>query len=430
MELQNGIKDENDKALNHKDSLFSFIKAEKDNGNKKPVIELVKEYEQDNGEIENPAGIYKDLAKLYPNEKNDLLKKSALCNKYIVRNTDLFLHNITNENENDYYKCNIFPPAGGKTLNFPCGTLSYLGARTSRGKTTAMVSIIVDALHQNKDVAIITNEESTDEIQLRLITALMFTTKGFRIPAYMENPRETMKSVLKDIVNAGNGLFNEPAPKEDHVREYLIYYGRKALEELQGYFTSERLTIFDGLDAPKFNDVLDYIDTLKPKTVIVLDYIQHARTPAGFENQTRQIQIQESSHALTDRIKKQNLICIAGAQFNRTACENENGGTKDLIQDGLFRESGDIEQDGHINIGIGAYMKKGLAPIRYYSIFKNRNGGIDNKYFTLDLRGIGFSYIKAQYDGDNLQEYETPKTEKETKAGTETRRTSTTLELH
>ncbi|MCQ2387836.1 MAG: hypothetical protein MJ066_05285, partial [Clostridia bacterium] len=172
MDLKNGLNNENDKALNHKESLFTFIENEKRNAPNKNVIDLVKEYEFENGEIENPAGIYKDLARIYPSEKTALLKKSALCNKYIVRNTDFFLHNIINENENDNYKCTIFPPAGNKTLNFPCGTLSYLGARTSRGKTTAMISIIVDALHQNKGVAIITNEESTDEIQLRLITAL------------------------------------------------------------------------------------------------------------------------------------------------------------------------------------------------------------------------------------------------------------------
>lgn len=415
MALQDGIKDENEKAQNHKAQLFSFIKAEKDNGTSKTVIDLIKEYENDAGQIENPAGIYKELATLYPNEKAELLRKSVLCNKFIVRNTELFLHNIVNEDSNDNYKCTIFPPAKDKVLNFPCGTLSYIGARTSRGKTTAMISIIIDALHSNKNVAIITNEESTDEIQLRLITALMYTTKGFKKPAFMESPRDTIKDILKDILKAGNGLFNDPAPDENKVREYLTYYCKKALNELQEYYKNERLTIFDGLDAPKFNDVLDYIDTLPQKTVVVLDYIQHARTPAGFETCTRQMQIQESSHLLTDRIKKQNLICIAGAQFKRDGAYKsfKGGATEDILQDGLFRESGDIEQDGHINIGIGAFMKKGVTPIRYYSIFKNRGGSVDNKYFMLDLAGIGFSYIKAEYNGDNLQEYETPAGNKE-----------------
>ena len=411
MALQDGIKDENEKAQNHKAQLFSFIKSEKDNGTSKTVIDLIKEYENDAGQIENPAGIYKDLATLYPNEKAELLRKSVLCNKFIVRNTELFLHNVVNEDSNDNYKCTIFPPAPDKTLNFPCGTLSYIGARTSRGKTTALISIIIDALHSNKTVAIITNEESTDEIQLRLITALMFTTKGFKIPTYIESPRDTIKDILKDILKAGNGLFNDPAPAENNTREYLTSYCKKALNELQEYYKNERLTIFDGLDAPKFNDVLDYIDTLPQKTVVVLDYIQHARTPAGFENCTRQMQIQESSHLLTDRIKANNLICIAGAQFKRDGAYKERGdATEDVLQDGLFRESGDIEQDGHINIGIGAFIQKGVPPIRYYSVFKNRGGSVDNKYFTLDLAGIGFSYIKAQYNGKDLQEYETPKT--------------------
>ncbi|MCQ2387960.1 MAG: hypothetical protein MJ066_05920, partial [Clostridia bacterium] len=278
----------------------------------------------------------------------------------------------------------------------------------------------------------ITNEESTDEIQLRLITALMFTTKDFKIPAYMENPRETIKGYIKEIAKAGNGLFNDPAPTQNNIREYFIYYVRKALQELQGYFNTERLTIFDGLDAPRFNDTLDYVETLKPKTVLILDYIQHARTPAGFENATRQTQIQESSHLLTDKIKKLDLICIAGAQFKRDQAYKQIGdATEDIIQDGLFRESGDIEQDGHINLGIGAYMKKGINPIRYYSIFKNRGGSIDNKYFTLDLRGIGFSYIKALYNdkGDDLQEYETPKAET-TPAGNGGRKTANSLETH
>lgn len=410
MTLKDGIKDENELKQNHKAQLFKFIVDQKADGTSKTVIDLVKEYETDGGIIEDPAGIYKDLATLYPNEKAELLRKSVLCNKFIVRDTKLFLHNIANEDSNDNYKCTIFPPAPDKTLNFPCGTLSYIGARTSRGKTTALISIIIDALHSNKTVAIITNEESTDEIQLRLITALMFTTKGFKIPTYIESPRDTIKDILKDILKAGNGLFNDPAPAENNTREYLTSYCKKALNELQEYYKNERLTIFDGLDAPKFNDVLDYVETLQPKTVVVLDYIQHARTPAGFENCTRQMQIQESSHLLTDRIKANNLICIAGAQFKRDGAFTTNGdATEDILQDGLFRESGDIEQDGHINIGIGAFIQKGVAPIRYYSIFKNRGNGADNKYFTLDLAGIGFSYIKAQYNGKDLQEYETPK---------------------
>ncbi|MCF0224941.1 MAG: hypothetical protein HUK20_11790, partial [Fibrobacter sp.] len=101
--------------------------------------------------------------------------------KYFVNDVAGFLDDIKKTDDaTAYYHCNVFQQLDKETnkpmpVKFPNGTLSYIGARTGRGKTTAMISMAVDAVMQGKATFFYTNEEGTKQIIMRLVKAFLYT---------------------------------------------------------------------------------------------------------------------------------------------------------------------------------------------------------------------------------------------------------------
>jgi flagellar biosynthesis GTPase FlhF len=57
-----------------------------------------------------------------------------------------------------------FVPELFDRLPFPNGTVSYIGARTGRGKTTTMVNLAIAALKDNRKATFISLEESNKQV--------------------------------------------------------------------------------------------------------------------------------------------------------------------------------------------------------------------------------------------------------------------------
>jgi replicative DNA helicase len=123
---------------------------------------------------------------------------------------------------------------------------------------------------------------------------------------------------------------------------------------------------------------------------IFIDYMQKIKSK--FNAPTRQVEIQKISGELLDAAKRAGIAVVLGAQLNRGA---ERGNAQSLSLDQL-RESGDIEQDAHLVLGLfnharGAYDADpetntgGLADTTIdIKILKNRSG-VTNKTTSVNF---------------------------------------------
>ena len=133
-------------------------------------------------------------------------------------------------------------------------------------------------------------------------------------------------------------------------------------------------------------------------SVVLIDYIQHLKSPERLITQTRQIQVQEISHTLADIAGQCGLIMISGAQFTRPTADTKKDITQkkaDTFDESSFREAGDIEQDGHILIGIG---KDPETESLYYSFMKDREATPDNGNLWKLEKELAYSYMRAELD--------------------------------
>ena len=300
-----------------------------------------------------------------------------------VKPWDSYIDSVVNFDDSKDYKSGIFE------RRFPTGTISYIGARPGRGKTTILVNIALDALNQGKPVIFVTAEETTKQILTRFIlckTATNNPSDG-RLVYDSFKPRTALYNYIKD--NARN-LPQMPVDNRD-------FFG-EASDTIGEYINNKKLTIFEAYGAT-WQELTDFISDQEAGSVILIDYIQHLKSPERLITQTRQIQIQEISHQLADLAGLYGLILICGAQFNREAKGNGQGKPDLLKADSFdetsFREAGDIEQDGHILIGIGKDPK---AEVLFYSCMKDREASPDNGKCWKLKKNMSYSFLQGDKD--------------------------------
>jgi hypothetical protein len=275
-----------------------------------------------------------------------------------------------------------FTPALFGRLAFPDGTTSYIGARTSRGKTTAMVNLARETITAKRKTVFITLEMSGKQIFNKLILSTAFSlgitndkenNPENRRALMSMNPAKDIYSVLRkaDIPGSGANTFRN--------------YVREAYKVIHTAQTSGAFTLYDGRGATE-PEIINFITAQAEKgAVVLLDYIQ--KMPPKPETNTDSFRrVQAISYDVVNAAAETNAVIIAGAQFNRLGGVDALG---DLFDDQSFREAGDIEQDAHNAIGIGWKTDK---QGRFYEILKTRE---DKKQGTIfDLNFIGeYSYM-------------------------------------
>lgn len=284
-------------------------------------------------------------------------------------------------------------------VSCPDGTMSFIGAPTSRGKTAAMASIGIDALKDSdRHILFLTLEEHPKQILRRLVMCLAY--------------RMASETERKALEKAGNGnpiyawkLYAKTLAKTPGSENYTFCkewkdYIPSAKDEVTAYMTSGRLAICNG-EGRLFDKLLARASKMGTGDIIMYDYIQ--RLPGGIfsrEDKEMRFTIQHINDQLLLTTKRIGAILLAGAQFNRTGGRvkktdklawQEVG--DDNLDDNLFAECGGIEKDAHIAIGIGGNANDNKR--HFLKVLKNREGEKDAVY-NLDFCGA-FSYVKATY---------------------------------
>lgn len=375
----------------------------------KTIFEYTKEYLQDDGNMHgitakfggNINAFYLAMADTCTGTDADKFKALAV-RRFFVNDVAGFLERMRRKDDKAHYSCNVFMQRKSQKdmtpvpVKFKQGTLSYIGARTGRGKTTAMMSIAMDALHQGKRVFFYTNEETTDQITMRAIRAQYFADnvdEYGNITAVNDD----------DWVNAARE--HKPgAPGAIH----------RAIDAVAAMLQQKQFTIIDGLAQRSFADIPASLEILQAGDVVLIDYIQHIRKPTTQEmggGAADYKALQYASQAIADIAAMRDLIVIAGAQLNRNATQDDKGTAvddnqpPDKLGEQYFRESGDLEQDADTIIQIGKQDIADGAPRRFYKIIKHRGCPQDSTVYEIK-DDAAFSLYGCFIDPmDNIQKF-------------------------
>lgn len=356
---------------------------------------------------------------------DDILQLATKYNPAIINLIDGFVDKIKNQNDNDFFKCEVFkqllPGGNVEPLKIPKGTLSYIGAMTHRGKTTALISIAVDALLQDKKVYFVTTEETPDQLIARFI-------KAFIIAKVVDDDQQKLiKCFIKNNLDKVIEQYFKKQYPQEPVKDSPGIAVYRAVQKLETLFEKGKLIIIDHTKQRTFDELKTLLYTIVDSgSVILLDYMQHLKMPLNIPINTRQAIIQGQSQTLADYAGHKDLIIIAGAQFNRQGQTIGKPYEPDLLDLTLFRESGDIEQDAHLVIGIGKQeqpQNDGTDAVRvrrFYKILKQRGKPYDNNQYEInDLSQFSFYEVMKEPENTNKLQLFTP-TPSEKKASKKT----------
>jgi hypothetical protein len=294
-----------------------------------------------------------------------------------------------------------FAPDIFDKLAFPNSTVSYIGARTGRGKTTAMVNIGIEALFPTDEktkprrVLFVSLEESIKQIARRFALCLAYrnannTHRGDLLKVTnpytdKEDPKNAYKNFMHDVPNGGKGA-----------KTFVdcITNANKTLAELLK--EGGNLAIFDGIGA-SFAEIMARIRQCGRGDVVVFDYIQKIPANGEIHGGNPDLErIRIGSQELTNAAAITESVIIAGAQLNRESQGGSGNKKNDTFTDADFRGCGDLEQDAHNAIGIGRTADKETT---YYGIIKTREDALTDRHCDLDFRG-GYSYMGHIADGE------------------------------
>ena len=247
-------------------------------------------------------------------------------------------------------------------ITIPQGAITIIAGRPSHGKTTFLLNLFLNMIDGNPD-------------------------KHFFFFSYEENQRQ----VGLKIINILSGEVIDERQNLIQLENYLRGQktGRLKIDagklRYRAFTESGRLWV---IDEPYFaDDLTDTIAHLNERHeigAVFIDYIQKIKIKGRYN--TRQIEIQKISEKILETAKTLSLPVILGAQLGR---DKEH---TDKVRLDNLRESGDIEQDANLVLGLyneamqkaqdqEETLKESVIDL-WLTILKNRNG-IVNEGVTL-----------------------------------------------
>ena len=244
-------------------------------------------------------------------------------------------------------------------ITIPQEAITIIAGRPSHGKTTFLMNLLLNMLKDYGDKAFlfISYEETRKKIALKLLNIL-----------------------AGDVID----IYHNMAQLENYIRGKNTSKPKieKAKETLDNYKENERLFITDThYYIDELCDRITYFKDRYPIGAVFIDYIQKIRI--GGKYQTRQVELAHISEQILNTSLSLQLPIILGAQLGR-----DKPRTDKVTLDNL-RESGDIEQDANLVIGLhnkametaqdnGTTLRDPEVELEL-TILKNRDGIVNEK---------------------------------------------------
>lgn len=267
-----------------------------------------------------------------------------------------------------------------KYVSVPQGAITIVAGRPGHGKTTFLLNLALNMARKypEKRVYFFSYEESEKWLALKL-TMMM--------AGYVFSKEKNLAAYVEYLRGMNPGGRN---PGVDEAREDI--------EEL---LESGRLTlIYKNAPADELADMIKAYGRRGDTGAVFVDYIQKVPAPEGAKFSAAYQKVQLASELLRDAAVVADIPLIMGAQFRRP--QGASGGTdkKTVLRLENLRESGDIEQDANLVLGLYNQTAANLEdePIDQYTeritkeyldldvgILKNR-GGTVGKFISLGFR--------------------------------------------
>jgi len=241
----------------------------------------------------------------------------------------------------------------------PQEAITIIGARPSHGKTTLLMNLLLNMAraYTDRSFFFFSYEESRKQIGVKLLNILSGETLE----------RSQNVRALEDYLRAG---------KQDNLG---IYEGKEKYKTLT---ESKRLWIIDEpLYVDELADALAYYRERYNIGAVFIDYIQKIKIRGRYPS--RQVELQRISERILETAKGLSIPIVLGAQLGRDPQHS------DKVRLDNLRESGDIEQDANLVLGLlNPAMEKaqdegGLYPgdevELKVTVMKNRNGPVNEE---------------------------------------------------
>jgi DNA primase len=242
----------------------------------------------------------------------------------------------------------------------PPEAITIIGGRPSHGKTTLLMNLLLNMARTYTDQSFFffSYEESRKQIGVKLLNILSGET--------IDQTRN---------VQALEGYLRAKRTDRTKVEE-----GKAELRELT---EAKRLWIIDEpLYVDELADALAYYRERYNIGTVFIDYIQKIKIRGRFP--TRQVELQRISERILEAAKGLSMPIVLGAQLGRDPQHS------DKVRLENMRESGDIEQDANLVLGLfnpamekvqfgGEEIKPGDEVELNVTVLKNRNGPVNEE---------------------------------------------------
>jgi hypothetical protein len=315
--------------------------------------------------------------------------------KYDFYTYEMYRGEIDNYDPQKEFCPNLFC----KKLSFPEGTMSAVGARTGRGKTTALVNLALEAIENNRGCLFVNFETGNRPLINKLILLRAYcqaegSVRSFHLDK-VENTFTELYRAFKADARSGHQASSFKRPETDaifgdKIREADVFIRQRMQEGLIKFPQARKLNQ---------QEIADLILLQKKGALVLIDYIQ--RMPEGDIKEGFQ-KIKQASNVVLNAAIDSGVVAICGAQFNRGVRRDAKGNktSRDNFDDASFRESGDIEQDAHNAIGIGS-DGNGKDGNMFVQFIKVREGPGAGSEYKLE-HNLAYSYMKMteeKYEG-------------------------------
>lgn len=316
-----------------------------------------------------------------------------------------YLQEISDHDTTNDFQCGLLPANSNmKALNFPKATLNIIAGRPSAGKTTALASIAMYAMRETKkNVLFVTSEETTNQLITRFIKNQFCDNciKGNNGNLLTKDFSKTyINDTFIDIITKDrkNPSLFETGNTDPFTNEVL-----KASKDVENFIKCGRLQLFDLDKTTTFEELQDRLQELERHTIVIIDYIQNLPyAPKDTPRNDRLESLRQQIFEINRIIKANELIGIAGAQFNREGANEHNPESLELNKLG---DSGEIERKAVIVIGLGRKIDDDNNKKYFYRVMKDRYGEISTHFEIADY--YAYSYLQAKTIDGGLVKFST-----------------------
>lgn len=219
-----------------------------------------------------------------------------------------------------------------KYVSIPQGAITIVAGRPGHGKTTFLLNLALNMARKypEKRVYFFSYEESEKWLALKL-TMMM--------AGYVFSKEKNLAAYVEYLRGMNPGGRN---PGVDEAREDI--------EEL---LESGRLTlIYKNAPADELADMIKAYGRRGDTGAVFVDYIQKVPAPEGAKFSAAYQKVQLASELLRDAAVTADIPLIMGAQFRRPQGASAGTDKTTVLRLENLRESGDIEQDANLVLGL------------------------------------------------------------------------------